>query len=91
MPATVILQGRSSKRTPVSEIMTSPVRTVSPEHSVETCMHLMTEHRIRQLPVVAASGVVGVVSTGDLVKTIIAKQAHVIGRLPTYIAGAYPS
>ena len=87
----VILQGRSSKDTPVSEIMTSPVRTVSPEQSVETCMCLMTEHRIRHLPVVAASEVVGVVSIGDLVKTIIAKQAHTIGQLQTYVAGAYPS
>jgi IMP dehydrogenase len=51
----------------------------------------MTVHRIRHLPVVAASDVVGVVSIGDLVKTIIAKQAHIIGQLQTYIAGAYPS
>ena len=87
----VILQGRSSRDTLVSEIMTSPVRAVSPEHSVETCMHIMTVHRIRHLPVVAASDVVGVVSIGDLVKTIIAKQAQIIGQLQTYIAGAYPS
>ena len=87
----VILQGRSSKDTAVSEIMTSPVRTVSPEHSVEICMYLMTEHRIRHLPVVAVSEIVGVVSIGDLVKAIIAKQAHTIGQLQTYIADAYPS
>jgi CBS domain-containing protein len=87
----VILQGRSSKDTPVSEIMTSPVKTVSPEHTVDACMRIMTEDRIRHLPVIAASKVIGIVSIGDLVKTIIAKQAHTIGQLQTYISGAYPT
>jgi CBS domain-containing protein len=87
----VILQGRSSKDTPVKEIMTRSVITVSAEHSVDECMRIMTEHRIRHLPVLKGSKLVGVVSIGDLVKVIISEQAHTIGQLHTYISNTYPS
>lgn len=87
----VILQGRSSKDTPVKEIMTRSVITVSPEHSVDECMRIMTEHRIRHLPVLEGSKLAGVVSIGDLVKVIISEQAHTIGQLHTYISNTYPS
>jgi CBS domain-containing protein len=87
----VILQGRSSKDTPVKEIMTRSVITVSAEHSVDECMRIMTEHRIRHLPVLEGSRLAGVVSIGDLVKVIISEQAHTIGQLHTYISNSYPS
>jgi CBS domain-containing protein len=87
----VILQGRSSKETSVREIMTRSVMTVSPDHSVDECMRIMTEHRIRHLPVLERAAIVGVVSIGDLVKAIISEQAHTIGQLHTYISNSYPS
>jgi CBS domain-containing protein len=81
----VILLGRSSSDTPVRDIMTTPVLTVSPETSVEQCMQLVTDKRVRHLPVVEAGRVVGMVSIGDLVKAVIAAQQQQIEQLESYI------
>jgi CBS domain-containing protein len=90
----VILMGRSSRDMLVQEIMTSPVITVTPDHSVEDCMRIVTEHRVRHLPVVEGEALVGIVSIGDLVNTIISAQAETIQHLSNYISGTsgtYPS
>ena len=87
----VILQSRSSKDTHVSDIMTSPVITVSPAHTVEECMRLMTDKRIRHLPVVEGSAIVGIVSIGDLVRSVMTVQGETIQYLQQYITGHYPS
>ncbi|GMV29580.1 MAG: CBS domain-containing protein [Rhodanobacteraceae bacterium] len=83
----VILLGRSSAETPVWQIMSAPVETVSPEDSVDACMRLCTQRRIRHLPVVAEGEVVGVISIGDLVKAVIDEQAEELAHLQRYIAG----
>jgi CBS domain-containing protein len=83
----VILKGRSSADTKVAEIMTADVVTVAPRDSVHRCMSLMTEKRIRHLPVLDDGRVVGVLSIGDLVKAVIDEQQHKIEDLERYIAG----
>src|SRR5579859_5155103 len=86
----VILKDRSSKDTPVWEIMTERVITTGPQVTVEECMRLMTENRIRHLPVVDGDRVVGVVSIGDLVNWTITAHEETIGQLQGYIEGRYP-
>ena len=83
----VVLQGRSSADTPARAIMTAQVVTVGPDTPVTACMQLMTERRIRHLPVVEGGQVVGVISIGDLVKAVIADQQLELEHLQRYIAG----
>jgi CBS domain-containing protein len=83
----VILQGRSSRTTQVREIMTSRVAYAEPEQNIEECMALMTEMRIRHLPVMESGEICGVISIGDLVKSIIAEQKFIIEQLERYITG----
>jgi len=83
----VILLGRSSSTTAVREIMSSPVFTLPPDSTVDDAMRLMTDQRIRHLPVVANGRVLGVVSIGDLVKSVIEDQRHTIDELHSYIRG----
>jgi len=82
----VELQGRSSKGTKIKEIMTSRVIYARPEQTVEECMALMTDKRIRHLPVMDGDELLGVISIGDLVKSIIEEQQHVIEQLEQYIS-----
>ena len=83
----VVLKGKSSSTTPIWEIMDKLVITVRPEQSVEECMALMTERRVRHLPVLEAEKVIGIVSIGDLVKSIISDQKFTIDQLHHYIRG----
>ncbi|WP_321473908.1 CBS domain-containing protein [uncultured Paludibaculum sp.] len=85
----VILKGRSSKEELVEEIMTANVVTATPEHTVEEVMRLMTERRIRHLPILEGEKVAGVISIGDLVKWTISAQEETIAHLTNYISGSY--
>jgi CBS domain-containing protein len=84
----VALFGKTSKETRVGEIMPSEIVSVTPEDSVEDCMRLMTEKRVRHLPVVAGTEVVGIISIGDLVNWIISTQNAAIEQMEQYIAGS---
>ena len=81
------LKGKRSRETPVREIMTEVVATVSLSHSMRDCMEFMTHQRIRHLPVVEEERLIGLVSIGDVVKSIMSDQEHMIQQLENYIAG----
>ena len=81
----VVLVGKFSKETAVREIMTPKVLCVRPDQTVDQCMALMTEHRIRHLPVLDGSKVVGVISIGDVVKELLSEQQVIISQLESYI------
>jgi CBS domain-containing protein len=83
----VILLGRSSAETPVWQIMSSPVVSVAPGDSIKQCMELMTERRIRHLPVVENGDMVGMISIGDLVRAVIEEQQETIEQLEKFISG----
>jgi len=81
----VILKGRSSSDTPVRLIMTADVITVGPDSSAQQCMQIMTDRRVRHLPVVDDGRVLGMLSIGDLVRAVLAEQAQTIEQLENYI------
>ena len=83
----IVLMGRSSKETPVRDTMTSPVMYVRPDQTNEECMALMTDNRVRHLPVMDNGKLIGLISIGDLVKDIIAEQKFTIQQLEHYIMG----
>lgn len=83
----VVLQGKSSKSTPVIEIMTERVIFVHPEQKIKECMALMTENRIRHLPVLHRGNLIGMVSIGDVVKAVISEKDLLIDQLTNYISG----
>jgi len=83
----IVLMGLSSKETPVRDIMTSPVMYVRPDQTNEECMALMTDNRVRHLPVMDSGKLIGLISIGDLVKDIIAEQKFTIQQLEHYIMG----
>ena len=86
----IILQGRSSRDTTVAEIMSSPVVSVDLATSLGQCMHIVTDRRVRHLAVMEAGRLVGVVTIGDLVRTVVALQAQIIERLNAMITDSYP-
>ncbi len=86
----VVLQGRSSKTTTVREIMTSDVICVTPRHGVEETLRIVTENRVRHLPVKEGDRIIGLISIGDLVKWVINAQRSALSQLEAYVAGGYP-
>ncbi|MBZ5631765.1 MAG: CBS domain-containing protein [Acidobacteriia bacterium] len=87
----VILKGRSSQETRVREIMTTPALFVTPEKTVAEAMRIMTNRRVRHLPVLEGDSIVGMLSIGDLVNWVITSQQQTIRHLHNYIAGNYPA
>jgi CBS domain-containing protein len=85
----IALAGRSSKETAVADVMTTQVLVVSPQQTTEDCMALMTENRLRHLPVLDNGRLVGLVSIGDLVKDIISEQRYIIEQLEHYVSGSF--
>ncbi|MFP6828924.1 MAG: CBS domain-containing protein [Gammaproteobacteria bacterium] len=85
----VVLKGKSSKDTSVGDVMSSNIVRVVPDQTTELCMNLMTEKRVRHLPVVDGDKVIGVISIGDVVKAVIADREDVIEQLEQYIAGTF--
>jgi len=86
----VAIKGKQSRETKVREIVSSPVISVTPDQSVEDCMRIMTDHRVRHLPVLDGEKMLGIVSIGDLVNWIITAQSAAIQQLQTYISGGHP-
>lgn len=87
----VILKDKASRQTKVSEIMTAPLVSVTPGHTVDDCMRMMTMHRVRHLPVLEGDRIAGMVSIGDLVNWIISAHEETIDQLHNYISGKYPA
>ncbi len=85
----VVLHGRRSRETKVSEIMSTDVKLAQPQDGVESCLRLMTDKRIRHLPVTDGHRIIGIISIGDLVKWVIASQSAAIAHLENYISGGY--
>lgn len=86
----IVLKGRTSRDTKVGEVLDSPVIVVKPETPIEECMQLMTEERVRHLPVVDQGRLIGIISIGDLVRWIMRSQSEAIQHLQDYISGQYP-
>ena len=87
----VILKGKSFKETPVSDIMTKQVLTVTPKDSITECMEIMTANRVRHLPVLEGTNLVGILSIGDVLKWLLSAQTATIDQLESYITGSYPA
>lgn len=85
----VVLRGRTSRETPVSDLMVKAVVCVAPSDTIQGCMALMTQKRVRHLPVLDGDDLVGIVTIGDVVKRMITEQAMTIEQLETYIRGSY--
>jgi len=85
----VILKGKSSKDTPVRDIMSTKIVCVTPNQSTEECMSLMTEKRVRHLPVMDGEKLIGIISIGDVVKAVIADREDIIEQLEHYITGTF--
>jgi CBS domain-containing protein len=87
----VILKGKSFKETPVNDIMTKQVLTVTPMESITECMEIMTANRVRHLPVLQGTKLVGILSIGDVLKWLLSAQTATIDHLENYITGRYPA
>lgn len=85
----VILKGKSSRETSVSDLMTQKVYYVTPDRTIEDCMRLFTDKHVRHLPVIEADSVIGIITIGDVVKKIISQQEFTISELEKYITGGF--